>query len=225
MTKCGEQSFLTMAHAFSQVSHALSLCDRPILIHLAASEDDYRLWDVHLTEEEQPEDGRVSFSEDGSLLAVERESNLEMWKTSTWERLWSVPNGVRTIGFSPDGLRVLVYQRGKIHAYDVRSGDALGKINSMPNSMHDHVHMFSGKVGEEWECDECESSLLKNGEYWFTVSDRWLWVVEERAARRLIYIPIEYGDIDDIKCYSSYVAIGCWSRLLVLDTGRNPEVM
>ena len=147
-----------------------------------------------------------------------------MWKTSTWERLWSVPIKGYSIDFSPDGLRVLVKDKDEnVHAYDVRSGDALGEIDSMPNSIYDHAHMFSGTIGEEWECDECESSLL-NGEYWFTKSDSWLWVVEERVARRLIHIPTEYA-INVIKGCSSYVAIGHWSGLLVLDTGRNPDVM
>ena len=224
-----EQSFLTMAHAFSQVSHALSLCDPPILIHLPASRNTFRLWDVHLTEEEQQEDGRVwrvKFSKDGSLLALRQGENLEMWKTSTWECLWSVQFNGHSIDFSHGGLRFLVKDEDEnVHAYDVLSGDALGEIDSMTNSMHDHVHMFSGTVEEEWKCGECESLLLKNGEYWFTESDRWLWVVVERVARRLIHIPAEYGYIYDIKVYSSYVAFGCDSGLLVLDTGRNPEVM
>ena len=108
-----------------------------------------------MTEEEQQEDGRVwrvKFSEDGSFLAVLRWPNLEMWKTSTWERLWSVPFDGYSIDFSPDGLRVLVDEYGKVHAYDVRSGDALGEIDSMPNSMHDHVHMFWGELGGTWKC-------------------------------------------------------------------------
>ena len=140
-----------MAHAFSQVSHALSLCDPPILIHLPASHGTCRLWDLHLTEEEQQEDGsalRVKFSEDGSLLAVTRDFHLDMWQTSTWERLWSAPCNRCNIDFSPDCLRVLADDRGKfeypivcrdgtqfstessggnIHAYDVWSGDALGE--------------------------------------------------------------------------------------------------
>ena len=221
-----EQTFLTMAHAFSRVSHALSLCESSHLIHLPASNRTCRLWDLHLTEEEQEEDGyvwSVKFSEDGSLLAVLRLANLEMWKTSTWERLWSVQFEGDSIDFSPGGLRVLVEDKYEnVHAYDVRSGDTLGEIYSMPNSIYDHAHMFSGTVGEEWECDECESSFL-NGEYWFTESDRWLWVVEEDVARRLIHIPVEY-DFYDIKVYSRYVAIGCDSGLLVLDMARNFEV-
>ena len=201
--------------------------NRPNLIHLPASRGTCRLWDVHLTEEEQQEDGlylRVKFSEDGSLLAVLRWANLEMWKTSTWERLWSVPFNGHSIDFSPDGLRVLVKDGYKsVHAYDVRSGDALGEIDSMPDSMHDHVHMFPGEVRDKWRCSECESSFL-NGEYWFTESGRWLWVVEERVARRLIHIPAEYA-FYNIKGYSSYVAFGCESGLLVLDTAINTEVM
>ena len=64
-----------------------------------------------MTEEEQLEDGRVwrvKFSEDGSFLAVLRWANLEMWKTSTWERLCSVPGEGYYIDLSLDGLRVLV---------------------------------------------------------------------------------------------------------------------
>ena len=207
--------------------------NRSSLTHLPASDNICRLWDVHLTEEELQEDGpfwSVKFSVDGSLLAVLQVNILEMWKTSTWERLWSVLvpfrlSWIYIIDFSPDGLRVLVKDVGERgHAFDVRSGEALGEIDSMPDSLHDHVHMFSGKVGEEWKCRKCESSLLNNGEYWFTESDCWLWVVEERVARRLIHIPAEY-DIKDIKAYSRYVAIGHLGGLLVLDTGRNPEVM
>ena len=203
--------------------------NRPNLIHLPASDETCRLWDVHLTEEEQQEGGRVwrvKFSEDGSLLAVLRWANLEMWKTSTWECLWSVPRMGYNIDFSPDGLRVLMEDsRENVYAYHVRSGDALGEIDTMPNSIYDHVHMFQGEVGDKWECGDCESSLLNNGEYWFTESDRWLWIVEERVARRLIHIPAEYGIIRDIKVYSSYAAIGCESGFIVLDTGRNPEAM
>ena len=196
--------------------------NHPSLIHLSASNDTCRLW-----KEEQREDGTVwsiKFSDDGSLLVVIQEGSLEMWKTSTWERLWSVPYEGNNIGFSPDGLRVVVEDHHEnVHAYDVRSGDALGEIDCMPTSTHDHVHMFRGEIGDKWECYECESSLLKNGEYWFTNSDRWLWVVE-RVARRLIHIPAEYA-IHDIKAYSCYVAIGHWSGWLVLDTGRNSEVV
>ena len=211
--------------------------NRPCLIILPASfHGTCRLWDLHLTEEEKREDSRVKrvkFSEDGSLLAVVGEDNLEMWKTSTWERRWSVPCEGFNVDFSHDGLRVLVKRASLVlrrvltsvtHAYDVRSGDALCEIGSMPNLTHDHVHMFRGEVGEIWQCSECKSSLLKNCECWFTESDRWLWVVEDGVARRLIHIPAEYV-INDIKAYSCYVAIGCWSGLIVLDTGRSSEVV
>ena len=109
-----------------------------------------------------------------------------------------------------------------VHAYDVRSGDALGEIDSMPNSIYDHVHMFWGEVRDKWKCRECESSLLKNGEYWFTGSDRWLWVVEEGVARRLIHIP-EY--FNDIKAHSGYVAVGTHNGPLVLNTACNSEAV
>ena len=151
-----------------------------------------------MTEEEKREDGRVwsvKFSEDGSLLAVKRDLHLEMWKTSTWECLSSVSCKGYNIDFSPDGFRVLVEEdEDSFHAYDVRSGDALGEIDSMPDSMHDHVHMFQGEVGGLWKCRECESSLLNNGEYWFTFSDRWLWIVEEGVARRWVGIFLRLHD-------------------------------
>ena len=168
----------------------------------------------------------IKFSEDGSLLAAKYWENLELWKTSTCERMWSVPCSPSRwqVYFSPDSLRVLVREGEKIHAHDVRYGDALGEIDSIPYSMHDHVHVVWGEMREKLECWRYWSSFSKNGEYWFTESDRWLWVVEERVARRLIHIPAEY-DIKDIKAYSRYVAIGHLGGLLVLDTGRNPEVM
>ena len=177
---------------------------------------------------EQLEDGHVwgvKFSEDGSLLAVQRWENLEMWKTSTWERLWSVPCEESGIDFSPDGLRVLVRDYDNcIHAYDVRSGNALGESDSMPNSIHDHVHWFHGEVGGIWECRHCKSLLLKNGEYWFSESDRWLWIVRDRAARRLIHFPAEYVILHLGSC-SSYIAVGCSDRLVVLDTVGNKETV
>ena len=208
------------------MSHALSHCDRPILIHLPASDTGFcRLWDLHLTEEEQREGRRVygvKFSEDGSLLVVISEDNLEMWKASTWECLWSVPCIGRDIDFSHDGLRVLVKSHANIHAYDARSGDALGEVHSMPNSMHDHFHLFLKRAEDEWECAVCGNSLLKNGEYWFAYSDRWLWVVEEGVARRLIHIPENFCAM---KVYSGYVAIGCDTGLIVLALDRNPEIV
>ena len=180
-----------------------------------------------MTEEEQQDDGLVwgvKFSEDCSLLALLRMRNLEMWKTSTWERLWSLPCEGNNINFSPDGLQVLVKSdREKVHAFDVLSGDELGEIDSMPNSMHDHVHMLPREVRGIWQCSKCESSPSKNGGYWFTESDRWLWVVEEGVARRLIHIPAEY-DTHDIQGCQGYVAFNWLNGLIVLDTGRNSKV-
>ena len=148
-----------------------------------------------------------------------------MWKTTNWERLWSGPSTGHSIDFSLDGLRVLVEGNHKgVDAYDVWSGYALGEISSMPNSMHDHVHTSWETIGGICKFNDCRSSLLNNGEYWFTDSDRWLCIVEERVARRLIHIPAEYDDINDVKVYSSYVAFGCHSGLLVLDMARNFEV-
>ena len=50
-----------------------SSVNRPILIYLPASGDTCRLWDLHLTEEEQRVYGlarSVKFTKDGSLLTV-----------------------------------------------------------------------------------------------------------------------------------------------------------
>ena len=200
-------------------------CHRPILIHLLASDTGFcRLWDLHLTEEEQREGRRVygvKFSEDGSLLAIKQSGTLDlcMWKTSAWERLWSVPYEGYDI-FSHDSLQVFVKDSGsKYYAYDARSGDALGEVHHMPDSMHDHVHMFNEEVRQ---CQTCKRTPLENGEYWFTESDYWLWVVEEGVARRLIHIPEYYYGI---KAHSGYVAVQTPTGLLVLNTACNSEAV
>ena len=54
------------------------------------------------------------------------------------------------IDFSPDFFQVLVQHRKTIHAQDVRSGDELGEIDSMPYSMHDHVHVVWERCGRNW---------------------------------------------------------------------------
>ena len=197
--------------------------NHPNLVHLPAStEGTCRIWDLHLREENLREDWvhLVKFSEDGSLLAVKRTEGLELWKTSTWERLWSVRCDEGRIDFSHDGLRVLVkgYYSKKVHAYDVWSGDALGEVDSIPESMHDHVHWTEKEERNKWKCSWCESLLLKDGEYWFTGSDKWLWIVEARVAKRLVHIPEEYIH-RGFKAHSGHVA-GGQDRLLVLDTTR-----
>ena len=58
---------------------------------------------------------------------------------------------------------------------------------------------------------------MKNDEYWFTFSDRWLKIAEEHVARRLIHISAKY-DFDDVKRCQGYVAFGCRGKLLVMDT-------
>ena len=206
-----------MAHAFS---HALSLCHRPILIHLPASDrGTCRLWDIHLAE--QREDGPVysiMFSEDGSLLAIIQLGTLCMWKTSAWERLWSVPcEGIRIL--SHDGLQVLIQDYSKCYAHDARSGDALGEVDYTHESMHDHVHISYEEVRQ---CKTCMSSRLENGEFWFTQRDKWLWVVEEGVARRLIHIPECFGKI---KAHSGYVAVRTLTGPLVLNTACNSEAV
>ena len=194
--------------------------NRRFLIHLPASDDTCRLWDIHLAE--QRDDGPVQslmFSEDGSLLAIIQSRTLCMWKTSAWERLWSVPCEGRHI-FSHDGLQVLVGDYGsKYYAHDARSGDALGEVHRIPESMHDHVHICNKEVRQ---CLTCKSSRLENGEFWFTQRDKWLWVVEEGVARRLIHIPEYcYG----IKAHSGYVAVEILTGFLVLNTAYNSEAV
>ena len=90
----------------------------------------------------------IMFSEDGSLLAISQSGTLCMWKTSAWERLWSVPCEGYHI-FSHDGLQVLIEASGsKDHAHDALSGDALGEVHYMHESMHDHVHISNEEVSE-----------------------------------------------------------------------------
>ena len=196
--------------------------NRPSLIHLPASCSTCRLWDLHLTEEEQPENGpvkTVKFSEDGSLLTIKQSGTLCMWKTSAWERLWSVPCEGHDI-ISHDGLQVLVKDYGSnYYAHDARSGDALGEVDCTHESMHDHVHISNKEVRKCWTC---KSSRLENGECWFTYSDNWLWVVEEGVARRLIHIPEYYGII---KAHSGYVAVRTLTGFLVLNTACNSEAV
>ena len=203
------------------MSLALSLRHRPILIHLPASHNGTcRLWDIHLAE--QRDDGPVEsimFSEDGSLLAISQSGTLCMWKTSAWERLWSVPcEGVYI--FSHDGLQVVIKDYGSnSYAHNARSGDALGEVHYTPESMHDHVHISYEEVRH---CKTCKSSRLENGEFWFTRSDYWLWVVEEGVARRLIHIPeYFYG----IKAHSGYVAVRTRTGSLVLNTACNSKAV
>ena len=72
------------------------------------------------------------------------------------------------------------------------------------------------------QCQTCESSRLENGEFWFTESDNWLWVVEEGVARRLIHIHEYFGGI---KAHSGYVAVETRTGLLVLNTACNSEAV
>ena len=195
------------------------------LIHISASKDgNCQLWDLQFSEEEGGDYHvpYMTFSEDGSLLAVTLRESLEIWKVSTWERLWSTSyeaESIEDICFSSDGLRVFAEtNHGNIHVYDVRSGESLGdEIGSMLNSMHDHVHLSWEVARERWVCDDCRKTLLENGEYWFTGSDRWLWIVEGHVARRLIQIPDDYN-IHNLKGCQGCVAAGCNDKLLVLDT-------
>ena len=212
-----------MAHALSQVSHVLSLCESSLSLHIPASTVSCRLWDPHLEEEDLVDYyvESTKFSEDGSLLAAKQRESLELWKTSNSKPMWSVPCSPTCsrwlVYFSPDGLRVLVSEGEKFHAYDVGSGCSLGKVDSVPKSMYDHVHWHQGEMRDKWKCDDCENLLLTHGEYWFTDRDRWLWIVEAHVARRLIQIPSEY-DILGIRGCQGYVAARCLNGLLMLDT-------
>ena len=140
--------------------------------------------------------------------------------------------------FSPDGLQVLVEGFKYDDEDDEDQGDdddeeeeeedvrviltmfglAMGEVDSMPNSLHDHVHIFREKVRDQ--CTHCKTLLLKNGEYWF--GDHWLWVVEEDVARRLIHISEKCYNI---KVNSRYVVFEIRNALIVLDMDRNLEVV
>ena len=120
------------------------------------------------------------------------------------------------INFSHDGLQVLVGSK----IYDIRMGGALGETRHVLESMYDHVHLLSDVFRTKWECSWCKRSILKNGEYWFTHSDSWLWIVEKCVPQRLIHIPVEYGIVREIKSCQGYVALRCFDKLLVLDTSR-----
>ena len=157
-----------MAHAFSQVSHALSLCES-VYSHPYSS----LCW--HLPTLGSPLDRggtarRRSCSEckflRGWLFAG---GNTEKESRDVEYIYLGAP--VYFVDFSPEGFRVLVH-RETIHAHDVWLGDALSEIDSIPYSMHDHVHVVWGEMREKRECWSCWSSFLKNGEYWFTESDR-----------------------------------------------------
>ena len=95
------------------------------------------------------------------MLAVKREKGLELWKTSAWEHLWSVRCDGWRVDFSRDGLRVLVEDDEddvkNVHAYDVWSGNALGEFDSIPVSMHDHIHDTFEEERNKWKCIECKA--------------------------------------------------------------------
>ena len=166
-------------------------------------------------EEEEDTVGSVKFSEDGSFLAISRSTNLELWTTSTWDRMWSVQCEADHINFSPGGLQVLAGNK----VYDARMGGTLGENRHVLESMYDHVHLVSDGLGK-WECSWCMRSFLKKGEYWFNHSDRWLWIVEEHGLQRVFHFLEDYGNIRDIKGCQSYVAFVCDGKLLILDTSR-----
>ena len=103
------------------------------------------------------------------------DGRLKMWKVSNWQRLWSVSSSENEVYFSCDCFRVFAVDERKRHAYDAWSGNALDEVDSILESMYDHVHLVIGEVQGKWKCAEGESSLSKKGEYWFMNSVRFGW--------------------------------------------------
>ena len=120
-----------------------------------------------MSEEEQREDEcveRVKFSEDGSLLEVRRSKTLEVWKTSTWECLSSVPCMEDDI--SHGGVQVTMDVEGLLR---VQLGNASDETDTVPGSTHDHVHWIREEIQGNWVCSGCKNSRLNNSEYFSQV--------------------------------------------------------
>ena len=75
----------------------------------------------------------------GSLLAVQLSETLEMWETSTWERLWSAPSFSHL-------MEILFTAFG-----------ALGEFGLVLESMYDHVQLLGGELQGKWEHSWCKS--------------------------------------------------------------------
>ena len=86
---------------FSQVSHALPLCEPSkvsFIYQLPAVALVYRLWDLDLPDDGQRVGGHIweiKFSEDGILFAIIQWKTLEMWKVSS--ESWSVSSSENKI--------------------------------------------------------------------------------------------------------------------------------
>ena len=145
-----------------------------------------------------------------------------MWKVSNWGRLWSVSSTKNKVYFSHDGLRIFAADERKYHAYNAWSGNPLDEVDSIPESMYDHVHLVIGEIQGKWKCAECESPLLGKDKYFFfTDSNHLPWMVKEHAPKCCIPIPATFEISKPVKvayqpcaemdcsCWMRYVYIGC----------------
>ena len=186
--------------------------NRSILTHMPASVGTCRLWDLHLTEEELREDGPVwgvKISEDGSLLAVIRKRNIEMWKTSTWERLCTLSTSrLMAFKFSCSTEKQYMLRMFGMAMHLVKSILYLAQCTTMFTWSEERC----GRKGRARGAGVRSRRMASIGSPKVIAG----WAVEERMARRLINIPEEYA-INSIKVYSGFVAIGHHANKLTLN--------
>jgi WD40 repeat protein len=69
----------------------------------------------------------VAFSPDGSKIAGSRNDGvIRMWRTGSWDSLWTIHAGSPAMGFSPDGKYLVTgADSGRIRIWDAVTGDLL----------------------------------------------------------------------------------------------------
>jgi WD40 repeat protein len=95
-----------------------------------------RVWDLaskrtaHVI---RPHDGAIyqlAFDATGDLIATVGDRSLDVWSSDTGERIWGVPAGVGTMGFSADGAMLAVggYDSGLIQLRNSRTGGLIREL-------------------------------------------------------------------------------------------------
>ena len=95
-----------------------------------------RVWDLaskrtaHVI---SPHDGTIyqlAFDSTGDLIATVGDRSLDVWSSRTGERIWGVPAGVGTMGFSADGSMLAVggYDDGVIQLRNSRTGGLIREL-------------------------------------------------------------------------------------------------